>query len=315
MQESECPLAISPLHTPALHSPHPHFADMKPHLLPLARRISAVGLAMLAVVASAQFTAITDDFSTTGNLTGSTPDSGVGSWTLISGTTGSIQVSGGSLTINGAGTTEAAQVNFASSNLTSGTIYLGFDFNLATQTISTTASASAIAGFRTGTAASGSYALGFATFRPGASSQSANSLPSTTTSQFDVGIFSGSSATISTAGTISGWASALNMGTTYRAVIGLNLTTDTASLWINPTSSGSTSITLSAVAADIRGVFLRQGATSHGVVGMDNLAVSMDFNTAAAIPEPSTYAAIFGALALAGVALQRRRAKAIQSTN
>uniref|UniRef100_UPI00404A05DA PEP-CTERM sorting domain-containing protein n=1 Tax=Cephaloticoccus sp. TaxID=1985742 RepID=UPI00404A05DA len=73
--------------------------------------------------------------------------------------------------------------------------------------------------------------------------------------------------------------------------------------------SGSTSITLSGITSDARGVFFRQGAASHGQSFVDNLNVSVDFNTAAAlaaVPEPSTYAAILGAMALIGALVVRR---------
>lgn len=270
------------------------------HLFP-----PAVAILVFCGAAQAQFTPIVDDFSTAGNLTGSTPDSGVGNWTTISGSAALVVSSGTLSLIAGAG--EASQLNFSSSDVTAGTLYLGFDFLINSQSISTTTSASAIAGFRAGTPASGSYSLGFSTFRPTSAAQTANTLPNTTTSQFAVGIFSGSTANIATIGTISGWNGALDMGTRYRAVIGFNLTGDTASLWISPTSSGSTSITLSGIPASARGAFLRQGAATHGAVTIDNLDVTTDFDTAAAIaiPEPSTCAAIIGAVAVAGVMFRR----------
>ena len=252
----------------------------------------------------AQFTAISDDFSNVGNLSGSTPDSGVGTWTNISGS-GGLSVSSGVLNIASSG--EAAQLNFSSSNLTSGTLYMGFDFTVSSSgTIDTSDSISAIAGFRTGTASGGSNAVSFGDFRPSGSAQTFSNLADTSTSQVVVGLFTGASENAATS-SLTAWATPLSRGTTYRAVIGFDLGNDTASLWIDPTSSSSTSITLTNVTSDARGVFFREGASSHGTLGADNLNVSMDFNTAAAIPEPSTYAAIFGSMALAGAIWHRRR--------
>lgn len=251
---------------------------------------------------------IEEDFPTDGVLSGSTPDAGIGDWTSISGSP-ALAVSSGILTI-AAGGGESSQLNFNASNLSSGTIYMGFNLEIdSSGSISTSDSIQSIAGFRVGTAGSGTNALSFGVFRPSGAAQSFSSIPTTSTSQVVAGIFTGSSLN-ATSNNLSGWATSIDRGTASRIVIGFDLTNDSGTLWVNPTSSGSTSITLSGITSDARGVFFRQGAASHGQGFVDNLNVSVDFNIAAAlaaVPEPSTYAAILGAMALIGALFFRRR--------
>jgi hypothetical protein len=103
---------------------------------------------------------IADDFSTPGNLVGTTPNTGVGLWTQISTTSSPVlTVAGGVLTLS-AGSGQNAQLNFNSSDLSSGTIYAGITFSVASGTISATSgNISTFFGFRSSTAASGSYEL------------------------------------------------------------------------------------------------------------------------------------------------------------
>ena len=269
---------------------------MKILLLPL--------LLASALSVSAQFTPIAEDFSTSGNLVGSTPDSGVGSWTQISNSSPALSVSSGSLGL-AASSGESAQLNFASSNLSTGTIYMGWDFTVsASGTISTGDSISAVAGFRSGTASSGVFELSFGIFRPSAAAQSFSGVASTATSQVAVGIFTGTSLNASSSN-LTEWSAALNRGTQYRAVLGLDMDGDQARLWIAPATQDSPSIALASTAA-VRGVCFRQGAASHGAVSIDNLVVSQNFAAAAAaVPEPATFATILGLFALA--AASRRR--------
>lgn len=133
---------------------------------PITRRLQWVSFFTVAsALGHAQFVAISDDFSAPGPLVGTTPDSGVGTWTTLGGTP-ALTVSGGNVVIAASGG-EAAQVNFrtGTGDFTTGTFYYGFNFAVsAAGTISTSNSVQAIAGFRTGTAASGSYAAGFGVF-------------------------------------------------------------------------------------------------------------------------------------------------------
>ncbi len=260
----------------------------------------------LPLPAFAQFTPLADDFSTTGALVGSTPDSGVGNWTQISSTTPALAVGSGALTL-AASSGESAQLNFASANLSSGTIYMGWDFTVsASGSISTSDTIQAIAGFRSGTAAAGAFEVSFGAFRPSSAAQSGSGAPATSTSQVAVGLFTGASFNASV-GNLTEWSVALNRGTQYRAVLGVDLGADEARLWIAPASAESPSIALSTTAT-LRGVFFRQGGASHGSVGIDNLVVSQSFATAAAIPEASTGSLIL-AFAAYGLALGRRRSR------
>lgn len=278
-------------------------------------RASCLAALVAMCVAAAGAQTIVDDFSTNGNLTGSTPDSGVGVWTTINSGTPALSVSSGTLTI-AASSGEASQLNFSSSDLNSGTIYMGFTFSVdSNSSIGTNNSIQAVAGFRLGTASSGSYALSFGVFRPSSAAQSTSSLSNTSTSQVVAGLFNtGTSQNASTIA-LTGWATPLTLGTNYRVVIGMDLANDTATLWIAPTSSSSTSITLSGVTSDARGVFFRQGGSSTGTDYVSNLKVSTDFDTAAltSVPEPSTYAALLGAATLAGVVIWRRRMAGLAS--
>jgi hypothetical protein len=274
---------------------------------PFASRILFGVLSLVPVVGHSELVPIIETFSNAGPVVGSTPDSGSGTWNVISGSSG-LSVADGTLSIAGA-SGQSAQLDFSSGDLNAGEIYLGFDFTVSSSsTLNTSGSISAIAGFRTGTAGTGTYALGFGDFRPTGAAQDFSGLPNTSTSQVIVGIFSGSSLN-ATSSTPAAWETALDRGVTYRAVIGFDLTNDSARLWIDPLATHSTSVEFLGLTADVRGVFVREGAASHGPVTLDNLYVSNDFATAAgttAVPEPSTYALICGSAVLAGVTLWKR---------
>lgn len=271
-------------------------------------QLLALGFA-LPVAALAQFTPISDDFSTTGALVGSTPDAGLGAWTQITNSTPALSVASGTLAL-AASSGEAAQLNFASGNLSGGSIYMGWDFTVASSgSISTSDTIQAVAGFRSGTAATGVFELSFGVFRPSGNAQSTSGAPSTTTSQFAVGLFTGTSFNASS-GNLAEWSVSLNRGAQYRAVLGVDLDGDEARLWIAPASAESPSIALSTTAS-LRGVFFRQGGASHGAVAIDNLVVSQSFAAAAAtaVPEPGAFALVAGLAAMALSFGGRRRAR------
>lgn len=274
---------------------------------PFASRILFGLLSLVPVTGHSESVSIVETFSHAGPLVGTTPDSGSGTWNVITGSSG-LSVADGTLSIAGA-SGQSAQLDFSSGNLSSGEIYLGFDFTISSSsTLNTSESISAIAGFRTGTAGTGTYALGFGDFRPTGAAQDFSGLPNTSTSQVIVGIFSSSSLN-ATSTKLTAWATALDRGVSYRAVIGYDLTNDSARLWIDPLSTDSASVELRDLTADVRGIFVRAGAASHGAVTLDDLYVSTDFATAAgitAVPEPSTYALICGSAVLAGATLWRR---------
>lgn len=264
-------------------------------------------------VSFGQFTSIADDFSSASALTGSTPDSGLGVWQNSTGTSGAISATGGSaklLTSNN----ESAQLNFASSDLSTGTYYLGFDFSVsATGTINPNDTIQSIAGFRIGTASSGSIVASFGVFRPSGNAQTFSEAPSTTTGQVVAGIFTGASLNATT-DSLTEWATPLSRGTTYHAVLGLNLDSDLLRLWINPTSVTSTYIELTGLTTNARAIFLRAGYSSTGDIDLDNLIVNQDFATAAAIPEPASFA-LFTALATAAsIAFRRQNSARLRAT-
>lgn len=77
------------------------------------------------------------------------------------------------------------------------------------------------------------------------------------------------------------------------------------SVWINdPTASGAADLVFtSSGAVNFAGIGYRTG---NNTALIDELRIGTTLS-AVAVPEPSTYAALFGALALAGVMLRRRR--------
>jgi hypothetical protein len=87
-------------------------------------------------------------------------------------------------------------------------------------------------------------------------------------------------------------------------------TTDTSN-YDNIQTLTANSVTLSALNDRSDAVYLRlRGTSASGSSNLDHIAIDNFALTYAVIPEPSTYAAIVGALTLAGVALHRRRQRA-----
>jgi hypothetical protein len=105
----------------------------------------------------------------------------------------------------------------------------------------------------------------------------------------------------------------LSLGVTYKIVVEYDLTTRDTTLWIDPTSQSSASVTAtdtpSGTQSDISAVSLRQGVTNTGggapgTVTIDDLEVGSSFGAVTPVPESSSYA-FAGGLALAGFALLR----------
>lgn len=111
----------------------------------------------------------------------------------------------------------------------------------------------------------------------------------------------------------------LSLNTTYTVAIKYDLATDRTTLWVDPTSEASTSVTATdtvsyAATGRIEAAALRQGTTgtapndgAPGKLTVDNLVVATTFGEAVTVvPEPSTWALLgLGALAL-GFAARRR---------
>ena len=227
---------------------------------------------------------ISDDFPTNGTLNGQTPAVG-GTWTTTSGTTNQIQVVNNKVVLTDA---NSEDIQSAFAGLSAGSVYFGFDLNVANP------------GTYTGT--------DFEYFSHFSESGTFNF-----TARADIAAFSaigyrpGIATIASTAETV--WGSDLAYNTDYRMVVGYNFTTGFATMWIDPTDVSSPSITSTAsvIATNIDGFSLRQStATPDQALTIGRLRVATDF--AAVVPEPSTYAmlALAGA-GFAGYVIRRRR--------
>ena len=106
----------------------------------------------------------------------------------------------------------------------------------------------------------------------------------------------------------------LSLHVTYNIVVKYDLTTRDTTLWLNPTSESSTSVTAtdapSGSQSDIAAVSLREGVTNTGsgapgTVTIDDLEVGSSF-AAVTVPEPTAYTTMF-AIGLAGLAFWNRR--------
>ena len=106
----------------------------------------------------------------------------------------------------------------------------------------------------------------------------------------------------------------LSLNTTYHVVVRYDLVSMQTTLWVNPATSGSTSVTATDAVTtqlSITAFSLRQGVSTTtgapGVIAIDNLAIGNDFSSVSPVPEPGAYAALFAG-GLATFALLRRRA-------
>ncbi len=129
-----------------------------------------------------------------------------------------------------------------------------------------------------------------------------------TGSDFTFGI-SGSASTV--AAGASTWATGLNFGTDYKVVVGFDYDSEVATLWVDPTSESSPSISNTGSFQDAATAiaFRQSSPTSDNSQTIDNLIVGTSFSDVvpAAAPEPSTLAlaALGGVTCLFG--FRRRR--------
>ena len=206
---------------------------------------------------------------------------GQDSWTVSSGTQNAIQVgSAGTTLVNGSGPRE--DLTHALTQITAGqTYYVGFDVTVSG-------------------GANMDNATYFMAFNNGTNFVTRMFITSATGSNFTFGLSGNNN-------TIKDWSTGLTFGTTYRVVSSYTLDTNVTNLWVNPTSSASTSITSTAggAATNVNSIVLRQDSgTSTELVS--KMVVSTTFNEAAtfpAVPAPGA-AALLG---LAALVSRRRR--------
>ncbi len=216
-----------------------------------------------------------------------------GAWALHSGTGGQT-IASNQLAIDDNGTGDYNRA--FTSPVSSGTVYAAFDLTvLSSDQPSSTATGGYFAHFgrySTGTTVdTGAFISRLTAYRPSGS----------TAGKYTLAIGAAANPTVN-------WGTELDQDTTYQVVIAYNLGTNVASLWVNPSSEASTSVTNTGGSpANLAAFMFRISGTSDGDKTIDNLRVATTFNEATGIPEPGT-------LALAGLGLlamaTRRRGRA-----
>jgi len=257
--------------------------DIKTKLLTLALAAGITGRASGQILVNETFD------HPNGNLLGQTPKPGPGgTWAAHSGGGNRpIQVTSGQAIVEHADSS-GEDLNTGFAVLVTGWIYYGFDFSVSAS------------GPITGT--DGEY---FAHFKDSAfdfttrtSIESAQS-----TGDYTMGFSASSSDPDSL------WATDLAFNTVYRAVAGYNIDSGAGQLWLDPTSASSTFISAAAdVGVDVESFGLRHSTSdANETIAVDNLIVSTDFNSAAAVPEPEMFGALAGLMVLGFAVFRRRR--------
>lgn len=246
-----------------------------------------LGILAAGVAGANATTLLQDDFSyVDGSLVGNTPPIG-GIWTNHSGTIGDIQVSSETVLLSDSASEDASSLFAVAAT---GSLFYGFDVSVEDP------------GSYTGT--DFEYFAHFYDSSGNFDFRSRVDVVDFTATGFKFGFSAGSS----TADAI--WATELSYGTTYRLVASFDLDTGAASLWVNPTSVGSTSITSTGdvAAAGLDGFAFRQSsATPDMNLTIDNLSVGTEFGDVAAVPEPGTVALVGLGLVGALYGMRRRR--------
>ena len=108
----------------------------------------------------------------------------------------------------------------------------------------------------------------------------------------------------------------LSLNVQYNVVVKYDLATQHTTLWVDPASEASTSVTAidapAGVQQSIGGINLRQGRSNGntaapGVILIDDLSVATKFTELTVVPEPGEYAALFaGGLVAYGLVVRRR---------
>lgn len=204
-------------------------------------------------------------------------------WDTHSGTAGQVQVSSGAAILNPNSDTE--DVNTVFGTVTAGSLYFAFDLN--------------------NSALTGTPDEYFAHFKDDGTDFTSRLHidPATASGDYTLGISGSSSSPESV------WATDLSLNTTYRIVVGFDFGTGVSTLWIDPSAVGDTNIVSTAdTVPDLESFAFRQSGSGGEILNIDNLVVATTFTEAlTGIPEPSSFAMIFGAAALGLAAARRRR--------
>ncbi len=111
----------------------------------------------------------------------------------------------------------------------------------------------------------------------------------------------------------------LSLNVQYKVVVKYDLATQQTTLWVDPSSEASASVTAidapAGVQQSIGGINLRQGrstgnTTAPGVILIDDLSVATSFGKLTVVPEPGEYAAMFaGGLVAYGLFMRRKASR------
>jgi hypothetical protein len=198
-----------------------------------------------------------------------------------------VQVASGRAVVNHGGT-GLEDVNNVFASQTTGTVYYGIDFSVDDLGVDHSGADEYFAHFNS----TGSFVARLHVTSP--------NVPATPAAQYTVAI-----STFETEEDVK-WATDLDYGTNYRAVVGYDIALDQAQLWINPVSIASPSILGDDAVADVvSSIFsfsLRQSDPGPDEdVRVDNLIVATTFDEAAAIPEPGAF--VFGGVVCVAIGL------------
>lgn len=225
---------------------------------------------------------ISDDFSTNGNLNGSSPDMGT-VWDDHSGTTNLIQVINGAAMISNADSGEDVHTQFTAT-VTTGSVFYSFDLSVAT-----------ISTFNTVR----EYFAHFAT--PGVTDHIAR-LSVVDSADGDYTLNISNSSAVDT-----NWDAGLSFDLEYQVVVGYSYDTGESTLWVNATSINDAGVTTTTSdSSGPLGSFAFRQADSGGneQITVDNLIVTTTF--AEVIPEPSSV--LLSVLSASLLILRRKRA-------
>ncbi|NDV63063.1 PEP-CTERM sorting domain-containing protein [Puniceicoccales bacterium CK1056] len=253
--------------------------SMNPYFKLIA--VAFVGVSLFANLASAQFTIAADNFDRAdGSLTASSPTPGPGSvWTSHSGTAGDLLISSGAAVVQHGVPSEDTHIRFAAQS--TGVLSAVFDISVNDDAVIGGTDFEYFAHFMT----EGSF-----NFRSRVDVQAP-----TGAGDYTLGIASGSSTAEATLTTD------FSFNTPVTVTLAFDLDTGIGSLTVGAETIVGTGIFLG---ENLDSFALRQSDSSNNeTITVDNLVI-----TGAVVPEPSTYAALIGLLALGLVMVRRRKA-------